>query len=413
MQRNNRKSNGGRVPGAGGVSWLRAWGMALGVGLATCALLIPADMAEARKTEDRPWVVKKKIQVERPTEVRRKISAPVPARSGPAAATEVTAKPAAAEATPATAVGTTAQPVKATPAEAPAIQGQATPVEGPTEPVPAPREGGPARPSQAEAPARGEYEAQAPGGAKNVYRKKIRMPGAAPARPQPAPGTPAEGTPEPEKPETPVQAKPAPEKQAPQPEEPETPMVAEAPEPPPEAAVTKPVEAQKPEEPKEPEKPEPEEQEDIVGHKAEEDADEAPEVPAREFAYDDQDKTNPFMPLVEGPATQDQETTETEGDRPPRQLPKEVRPKSPLEKFDLGQLQVVGIMRTPERRIALVEEPSGRGYIVTKGMYIGVMSGQVVDIQDDKMIVEETVTDIFGKVSTRTTEMKLYEVVEG
>jgi type IV pilus assembly protein PilP len=53
-----------------------------------------------------------------------------------------------------------------------------------------------------------------------------------------------------------------------------------------------------------------------------------------------------------------------------------------------------------------VEEASGKGYIISRGTYIGIHSGQVVEIQEDGVIVEERHEDMYGDVDIRRRELK-------
>jgi type IV pilus assembly protein PilP len=55
----------------------------------------------------------------------------------------------------------------------------------------------------------------------------------------------------------------------------------------------------------------------------------------------------------------------------------------------------------------MVEEDSGKGYVIKKGTYIGTHSGQVAEILSDRIVVEEEVEDIYGKISVRKREIKL------
>jgi len=83
------------------------------------------------------------------------------------------------------------------------------------------------------------------------------------------------------------------------------------------------------------------------------------------------------------------------------------RPLTPLEKVDLSQLKLVAIIRALSGNIALVEEASGKGYVIKKGTYIGTRSGKVGKILPDRIIVEEESQDFSGKVSVREIEVKL------
>jgi type IV pilus assembly protein PilP len=82
-------------------------------------------------------------------------------------------------------------------------------------------------------------------------------------------------------------------------------------------------------------------------------------------------------------------------------------PQTPLEKMDLAQLRLTGIMRTPGRMHALVEEASGKGYVVVEGTYIGNKGGQISRILPDRIVVEEKYLDIYGKIAVREKELKL------
>lgn len=83
------------------------------------------------------------------------------------------------------------------------------------------------------------------------------------------------------------------------------------------------------------------------------------------------------------------------------------KPLTPLERVNLSQLTLVGIIRAPSGNRALVQESSGKGYVVKKGTYIGTNSGKIVQILKDRIIVEEEGEDIYGKVSIIKKPLKL------
>jgi type IV pilus assembly protein PilP len=115
-------------------------------------------------------------------------------------------------------------------------------------------------------------------------------------------------------------------------------------------------------------------------------------------SYNPDGKIDPFIPLLK--------------DEPQKVLPdtktkKEKRePTTPLERVDLSQLKLTAIIRTPSGFKAMVEETTGKGYIVSVGTYIGIHSGTVTNIQKDRVIVEEEVEDVLGNVSNRNSELK-------
>lgn len=114
--------------------------------------------------------------------------------------------------------------------------------------------------------------------------------------------------------------------------------------------------------------------------------------------YDPKGKIDPFLPLFR---TQADETGKKKRSRIRRQ------PRTPLEKIDLSQLKLVSILKRPSGKLAMVEEASGRGYLIKKGTYIGINSGRVVKIQKDRLQVEEQIENIFGKMMPRIRELKL------
>jgi type IV pilus assembly protein PilP len=114
--------------------------------------------------------------------------------------------------------------------------------------------------------------------------------------------------------------------------------------------------------------------------------------------YNPRGKLDPFAPLIkEKPVTVSVNRRKTVH----RRL------LTPLEKLDLSQLKLVAIFRTSRKNEALVEEDSGKGYIVKKGTYIGTNGGRVTDILPNKIIIEEEVEDIYGKTSFQKKEIEL------
>jgi len=113
-------------------------------------------------------------------------------------------------------------------------------------------------------------------------------------------------------------------------------------------------------------------------------------------AYDAKGKIDPFEALFkEKPVSVEKKKN------------KKRIPQTPLERIDLSQLKLVGIIMATSGNRALVEESSGKGYVIKKGTYIGVNSGKVVNIKKEKVVVEEEFEDVFGKTKLRQREIKL------
>jgi Tfp pilus assembly protein PilP len=80
---------------------------------------------------------------------------------------------------------------------------------------------------------------------------------------------------------------------------------------------------------------------------------------------------------------------------------------SPLERFDLGQLKIVGIVWDIREPRAMIEDAAGLGYVVKIGTPIGSNDGKVKAIRRDHVIVEETYEDAYGARKRRDVSMKL------
>ena len=86
---------------------------------------------------------------------------------------------------------------------------------------------------------------------------------------------------------------------------------------------------------------------------------------------------------------------------------KKRKPQTPLEKVDLNQLRLVGIIGTPTGKTAMVEDGKGKGYVVQIGTFIGINTGKVSSIGKDRIIVTEIVADFTGELKEVQRQLKL------
>lgn len=113
--------------------------------------------------------------------------------------------------------------------------------------------------------------------------------------------------------------------------------------------------------------------------------------------YNPKGKPDPFEPFIKD-----------EGQQVSKSLkPKKRTPQTPLEQIELGQLKLVAIIAAATGNRALVEESSGKGYILREGTYVGMNSGKVVGISIDKVLIEEEFEDVYGKTITQKKEITL------
>jgi len=123
------------------------------------------------------------------------------------------------------------------------------------------------------------------------------------------------------------------------------------------------------------------------------------------FKYRPQGRVDPFLPLI---AKKKKSTPTRSTDTVHKVLRKKrTRILTLLEKYDLSQLKLTAVLRTSKNAVAIVEETSGRGFVVKTGTRIGLNSGRVVDILMDRIIIQEFEEVIAGKKLYVTREMKL------
>jgi type IV pilus assembly protein PilP len=135
------------------------------------------------------------------------------------------------------------------------------------------------------------------------------------------------------------------------------------------------------------------------GHVAEISAAASKTFKQKNSTYKPGDKLNPFEPLFKNkPGKRDNSLTP--------QIP--VRQNvTALEKLDLNQLKLTGIIFASNRKLALVQEASGKGHIISVGTFIGTKGGTVAEIQKHKIVIQETLKDAYGNTVIQKNELKL------
>ena len=77
-----------------------------------------------------------------------------------------------------------------------------------------------------------------------------------------------------------------------------------------------------------------------------------------------------------------------------------------MQLFEAGQLNLVAIVMAEENDFAMVEDTTGKGYILRTGMEIG-RRGIITSIQSNKVTIEETAFTRAGKKLTSNIVMLL------
>lgn len=116
--------------------------------------------------------------------------------------------------------------------------------------------------------------------------------------------------------------------------------------------------------------------------------------------YDSQGKIDPFKPLIQA---KPEESRPVVDEGPKRIL-------TPLEKIELSQIRLVAVIIMKNKRIAMVEEASGKGYEVGIGTYIGKNQGKVSEIKSSSIVIKELVKDYKGRLKEQVQEIKLHKI---
>ena len=77
-----------------------------------------------------------------------------------------------------------------------------------------------------------------------------------------------------------------------------------------------------------------------------------------------------------------------------------------MQLFEPGQLKLVAVMNTADGKMAMAEDVTGKGYMLQKDMPIGAY-GQIVDIENGQVVIEETRKTQSGRVLQNEIIMRL------
>jgi Tfp pilus assembly protein PilP len=113
------------------------------------------------------------------------------------------------------------------------------------------------------------------------------------------------------------------------------------------------------------------------------------------FHYDPRGKIDPFRPLIR------------------KELPvqkKSPTAMSPLQRYNIEQLKLIGIMTGDKKRVAIVSDPRGKSYVISQGTMIGQNNGRVAGILNDQVIVEERTSEDSKKVKIKRIILNLHRV---
>lgn len=109
--------------------------------------------------------------------------------------------------------------------------------------------------------------------------------------------------------------------------------------------------------------------------------------------YDPRGKRDPFVSFVREVA--------------PLRGKEELAAVPPIQRYELGELKLVGVLWTNKGAKALVEDAEGKGYSVTTGSRIGRAGGVVVRITEKELVVREEYPGYQGAKTFRENTLQL------
>ena len=121
--------------------------------------------------------------------------------------------------------------------------------------------------------------------------------------------------------------------------------------------------------------------------------------PPDKFVYKVQDRKDPFVPFITEKAT-------TTNDIDMNEIVDVTGKLTGMQLFEPGQLTLVALMKSGTEDFAMVEDFTGKGYVISKGTKIG-KRGVVVDIAPNKVVIEETAQTRAGQKIVTNTVMVL------
>ena len=118
------------------------------------------------------------------------------------------------------------------------------------------------------------------------------------------------------------------------------------------------------------------------------------------YHYDPMGKKDPFKPLIK----EEEKIAE-------KMLIQ--KPLTPLQKYSLAELKLVAIVIGIENPKAMVEDPKGGGFILSKGTLIGDRFGEVSEIKrNEVVIVEKEIDSSSGEIVYKKVPLILYKPEE-
>ena len=122
--------------------------------------------------------------------------------------------------------------------------------------------------------------------------------------------------------------------------------------------------------------------------------------------YSASDLRSPFKRLQQGNEAKTSVTVQTANcSQPNRQ-----RPKEKLESYGIDALQMTGIFSTGGQQWVLIKANDGTLHKATRGQYVGLFFGKIINITDKEVVIEEMLPDGAGCWKTKIATLTMSSV---
>ncbi len=115
------------------------------------------------------------------------------------------------------------------------------------------------------------------------------------------------------------------------------------------------------------------------------------------FSYRIEGRPDPFLPFITERATRNEN---------PDEIIEEDKILTGMQLFEPSQLTLVALVATENEKFAMVQDFTGKGYIIKEGTKIG-RRGVVAEIAPGRVIIEETARTRSGEILTNKIAMVL------
>jgi type IV pilus assembly protein PilP len=119
------------------------------------------------------------------------------------------------------------------------------------------------------------------------------------------------------------------------------------------------------------------------------------------YSYTSAGKPDPFVPLIADILAKSKASASNSRDK---------EYLTPLQKYELKDLKLVAVVVSENEPTAMLEDPTGYGYFVRKGMLVGPNDGVVERVIPNGLIIKEKFYNSLGEVEPKISTLTIDHV---